>query len=69
VGTITSLGLQKQAMYGALPSSLLSLVITWGLTAVPQLRLTGVIIGLAAGHLIDILWNSVVLFRWWQAHP
>lgn len=69
VGTITSLGLQKQAMYGALPASLLSLLLTWVLTAVPQLRLTGVIIGLGAGHLIDILWNCGVLFRWWQAHP
>lgn len=67
VGTITSLGLQKAAMYGAMPASLLSLVLTWVLTAMPHLRLTGVIISLAAGHLIDIFWNSIVLYRWWQA--
>lgn len=68
VGTITSLGLQKQAMYGALPSSLLSLLLTWVLTAMPHYRLEGVIVGLAAGHMTGILWNSWVIFRWWQAH-
>lgn len=67
-GTVTSLGLQKQAMYGALPASLLSLLLTWLLTADPVFRLEGVIVGLAAGHLIGILWNGCVIARWWQAH-
>lgn len=68
VGAVTSLGLQKQAMLGALPSSLLSLLLTWLLTAMPVFQLEGVIIGLAAGHLLVILWNSGILLRWRQAH-
>ncbi len=67
-GAITSLGLQKQAMLGALPSSLVSLLMTWLLTAMPAFRLEGVIIGLAVGHLLVILWNGSILLRWWKTH-
>lgn len=67
-GAINSLGLQKQSMYGALPSSLSALVVTWFLTAEPSFRLHGVIIGLAVGHVFCILWNSWILLRWWQHH-
>ena len=66
VGAITSLGLQKRAMYGALPSSLTALLITWFLTAQPFFRLHGVIIGLAVGHIFCILWNGWILLGWWQ---
>ena len=68
VGAITSLGLQKAAVYGALPSSLAAMLITWFLTAQPTLRLNGVIIGLAAGHLLGILWNGCIIARWWRNH-
>lgn len=68
VGCITALGLQKQTLWGALAASLTSLVLTWCLTAQPALRLEGVIIGLAAGHVLHILWNSGILLRWWQGH-
>ena len=65
-GAIHSLGLQKSAMYGALPSSLCALAVTWILTARPTIRLHGVIIGLAIGHLFCILWNCLILNRWWR---
>lgn len=64
-GAITSLGLQKTAVYGALPSSLAALMITWLLTAQPAFRLNGVIIGLAMGHILGILWNGFIIARWW----
>ncbi len=67
-GTATTLGLQKQTMYGALPSSLIALFVTWLFTAEPALRLYGVIIGLAAGHILCLVWNSIVLRRWWRNH-
>ena len=67
-GAINSLGLQKQSMYGALPSSLSALVVTWFLTAEPSFRLHGVIVGLAVGHVFCILWNSWILLRWWRYH-
>lgn len=67
-GVITSLGLQKAAVYGALPTSLAALLITWFLTANPSFRLNGVIIGLAVGHLLGILWNSLIISRWWRTH-
>lgn len=66
VGAITSLGLQKRAMYGALPSSLSALMVTWFLTAQPAFRLHGVIIGLAVGHVCCILWNVWILSGWWR---
>lgn len=67
-GAVTALGLQKRSMYGALPSSLAALMLTWLLTAQPVIRLHGVIIGLAAGHICCILWNGWILFGWWKNH-
>lgn len=67
-GAITSLGLQKQALYGALIASLASLVLTWYLTALPAWRLKGVIAGLAAGHILGILWHAGILTRWQHTH-
>lgn len=66
-GAVTSLGLQKRSMYGALPSSLTALLVTWFLTAQPILRLHGVIIGLAVGHILCILWNIWILISWWRS--
>ncbi len=60
-GAIAALGLQKSSMYGAFPSTILSLILTWILTAIPTFRLYGVIAGLAAGHVFAILWNAGVL--------
>ncbi len=67
-GAITALGLQKQTVCGAFASSLVSLLATWWLTALPAYRLEGVIIGLAAGHVLCILWNGYILLRWVRAH-
>jgi O-antigen/teichoic acid export membrane protein len=68
-GAVTSLGLQKQTVYGAVPASMASLVITYALTANPAFRLEGVILGLAAGHVLCILWNGAILSGWWRGHP
>ncbi len=64
-GVITSLGLQKYSVYGAFPSSLSALAVTWVLAAHPAYRLNGVIIGLAVGHLCCIVWNALIIGRWW----
>ena len=67
-GTITSLGLQKYTVYGAFPASMTALVTTWILTAMPAFRLNGVIIGLAVGHILCIIWNAGIITKWWRAH-
>ncbi len=67
-GVITSLGLQKHMVYGAFPSSMAALLTTWILAAIPSFRLNGVIIGLAVGHILCILWNGWIIIRWWRDH-
>ena len=67
-GAIAALGLQKSSMYGALPSAALSFLLTWLLTAIPSMRLYGVIAGLAVGHIFAIIWNAGVLYHWVKNH-
>ena len=65
-GVAAALGQQKQSMCGAIPASLLTLALTWTLTADPALRLKGVVYAQEAGQTALILWNAWVLLRWRQ---
>lgn len=64
-GVIAALGQQKRSMYGALPVSVITLVLTWCLTAQPGMRLNGVIWAQMAGQLAAIVWNTITLL-WWR---
>lgn len=51
-------------MYGALVVSGTTLALTYLLTAVPGLRLYGVIASQAAGQILMILWDVGILALW-----
>lgn len=61
-GVVAGFGRQKQAMYGALASSCVSLLLTWLLTGLPTLRLSGAIIALGAGQVVTLAWNLGIIF-------
>ncbi|MDD3411708.1 MAG: oligosaccharide flippase family protein [Eubacteriales bacterium] len=62
-GILAGLGKQKRAMYGTLVSSALSLALTYGLTALPAMRLYGALTALCVGQACTLLWNLGVLCR------
>lgn len=64
-GMIVGLGLQKRSLYGALPVSAATLLLTWRLAANPSMRLNGVVLAQEIGQIANILWSAVVLV-WWR---
>lgn len=64
-GVIAALGQQKRSMYGVLPVSIITLTLTWCLTAQPGMRLNGVIWAQMVGQMAAIVWNIVTLL-WWR---
>lgn len=63
-GISAALGQQKRSMYGAVIMSALTLGLTAVLTAMPGMRLDGVIIAQHAGQIFSILWQAGVMRLW-----
>lgn len=61
-GIIAGLGQQKRSMYGSLAASVISLFMTYILTAMPEYRLVGAIYAQSAGQIIMLLWNLAILW-------
>ncbi len=62
-GIIAGLGKQKQGMPASLCSSVLALLLTYWLTALPPLRLYGAVIAATAELALLTAWNACVLLR------
>lgn len=56
-GMLSSLGLQRLSMLGALPVSALTLCLIWLLPALPELRQYGVLLALGTEQFLTLLWN------------
>ncbi len=63
-GISAALGQQKRSMYGAIPISTLTLILTYVLTANPNMRLYGVIAAQTVCQIISMLWQLGVLLMW-----
>ena len=58
---LAGLGVQKKALYASLSGSTFSLLLTFVLTARPQLRLYGYAFASMAGHALTLLLNLSLL--------
>ena len=63
-GIVASLGQQKRSMFGALPISVITLAMTYIMTADPGFRLNGVVAAQAFSQVATILWNLGILALW-----
>ena len=62
-GMIAGLGRQKQALYGTLAGAGVTLVSSWFLTGMPELRLYGASFAMMAGQAVGLVWSIVLLIR------
>ncbi len=68
-GVIAALGQQKRSMYGTLVSSVLSLLMTYALTALPRYQLSGAILAQTAGQAMILAWNFAILYLALRRRP
>lgn len=62
-GMIAGLGRQKQALYGTLAGAGVTLVSSWFLTGMAELRLFGAAFSMMAGQAVGLVWSIVLLIR------
>ncbi len=62
-GMIAGLGRQKQALYGTLAGAVVTIVSSWFLTGLPQLRLFGAAAAMMAGQAVGLVWSLALLIR------
>ncbi len=63
MSVIAALGQQKRSMVGTLVTSVVSLVLTYLWTALPEYRLQGVIWAQSIAQLAMLLWNLAILWK------
>ncbi len=62
-GMIAGLGRQKQALYGTLAGAGVTLVASWFLTGMADLRLCGASFAVMAGQAVGLAWSFALLLR------
>ncbi len=62
-GMIAGLGRQKQALYGTLAGASVTLLSSWFLTGMAELRLYGTAFAMMAGQTVGLVWSIVLLIR------
>ena len=62
-GMIAGLGRQKQALYGTLAGAGVTLVASWFLTGMADMRLYGASFAMMAGQAVGLVWSFVLLIR------
>ncbi len=62
-GMIAGLGRQKQALYGTLAGAGVTLLTSWFLTGMVELRLYGAAFAMMAGQAVGLVWSFVLLIR------
>ena len=60
-GMIAGLGRQKQALYGAIFGAVITLAVSWFLTAIPEMRLYGAALSMMYGQVVGLVWSLVLL--------
>lgn len=68
-GSIAGLGQQKRSMYGTLVASVVSLGLTFVLTAMPSLRLLGAVYAMYAAQAIMLVWDIWILVLAMRGKP
>jgi stage V sporulation protein B len=62
-GMIAGLGRQKQALYGTLAGAGVTLLSSWYLTGMAELRLYGAAFSMIAGQAVGLVWSIILLIR------
>jgi stage V sporulation protein B len=62
-GMIAGLGRQKQALYGTLAGAGVTLISSWFLTGMADLRLYGAAFSMMAGQAVGLVWSFMLLLR------